>query len=199
MDRWQMKRSLKFWGWSVAILAAVATLLWAQLQPSGNNVTVVGPLTITGALPAGNNIIGQVSINQTTPGTTNGVQVNAALPAGTNILGWLRVIPAGCFGQSTPSNVRAAPVLTGGGSTLTPTTSCVLSCFVNNLTNSAVTIRLTDGQGTPVIWVGGNSDYSLTANSNANFPFTDGTIFTSGVIAIAGSANALNINCTVFQ
>ena len=38
-------------------------------------------------LTAGTAKVGQVSIDQTTPGTTNGVQVNAALPAGTNIVG----------------------------------------------------------------------------------------------------------------
>lgn len=32
-------------------------------------------------------LIGKVGIDQTTPGTTNGVQVNAALPAGTNAIG----------------------------------------------------------------------------------------------------------------
>lgn len=36
---------------------------------------------------AGSAIIGNVRIDQTTPGTTNGVQVNAALPAGTNVIG----------------------------------------------------------------------------------------------------------------
>lgn len=39
------------------------------------------------ALTAGTAIIGKVGIDQTTPGTTNGVQVNAALPAGTNSIG----------------------------------------------------------------------------------------------------------------
>jgi hypothetical protein len=39
------------------------------------------------ALAAGSAIIGKVGIDQTTPGTTNGVQVNAALPAGTNVIG----------------------------------------------------------------------------------------------------------------
>jgi hypothetical protein len=45
---------------------------------------------IVSALPAGTNIIGKVGIDQTTPGTTNGVQVNAsALPTGaaTNLTG----------------------------------------------------------------------------------------------------------------
>ena len=38
-------------------------------------------------LVAGSAIIGKVGIDQTTPGTTNGVQVNAALPTGTNSIG----------------------------------------------------------------------------------------------------------------
>jgi hypothetical protein len=45
-------------------------------------------LDVTGAIPAGSAIIGNVRIDQTTPGTTNGVQVNAALPAGTNVVGY---------------------------------------------------------------------------------------------------------------
>jgi hypothetical protein len=38
-------------------------------------------------IAAGTSIVGKVGIDQTTPGTTNGVQVNAALPAGTNLVG----------------------------------------------------------------------------------------------------------------
>lgn len=38
-------------------------------------------------LSAGSNLVGKVGIDQTTPGTTNGVQVNAALPIGTNSIG----------------------------------------------------------------------------------------------------------------
>ncbi len=34
-------------------------------------------VTISGALPAGSNIIGKVGIDQTTPGTTNGIVVNS--------------------------------------------------------------------------------------------------------------------------
>jgi hypothetical protein len=39
------------------------------------------------ALTTGSAVIGKVGIDQTTPGTTNGVQVNAALPAGSNVIG----------------------------------------------------------------------------------------------------------------
>lgn len=38
-------------------------------------------------LTAGSAKVGQVAIDQTTPGTTNGVQINAALPTGTNSIG----------------------------------------------------------------------------------------------------------------
>lgn len=42
---------------------------------------------INAAIPAGTALIGKVGIDQTTPGTTNGVQVNAALPAGSAVIG----------------------------------------------------------------------------------------------------------------
>jgi hypothetical protein len=48
-------------------------------------VTVSNDSTV--GLVAGAAIIGKVGIDQTTPGTTNGVQINAALPTGTNSIG----------------------------------------------------------------------------------------------------------------
>ena len=47
---------------------------------------------INAAIPAGAALIGKVGIDQTTPGTTNGVQVNAALPAGANNIGDVDVL-----------------------------------------------------------------------------------------------------------
>lgn len=47
---------------------------------------------VNAALPAGTNLLGKVGIDQTTPGTTNGVQINAALPAGTNTIGTVKTI-----------------------------------------------------------------------------------------------------------
>lgn len=51
------------------------------------NVKNSGTFAVQSTLQAGSAIIGNVRIDQTTPGTTNGVQVNSALPAGTNLLG----------------------------------------------------------------------------------------------------------------
>ena len=53
------------------------------------------PNVLNSDLPTGTNVIGGVSIDQTTPGTTNGVQVNAALPAGSNLIGKVDVNFAG--------------------------------------------------------------------------------------------------------
>jgi hypothetical protein len=55
------------------------------VNASGN--PIFAQITSLPALAAGSNIIGNVRIDQTTPGTTNGVQVNAALPAGSNSIG----------------------------------------------------------------------------------------------------------------
>jgi hypothetical protein len=57
----------------------------------------VGSADVSGANPlpvsvgAGSSIIGKVSIDQTTPGTTNGIQVNAELPSGTNKIGSINI------------------------------------------------------------------------------------------------------------
>lgn len=48
-----------------------------------------------------------VAIDQTTPGTTNGVQVNAALPAGTNTIGGVTQTPTTSGGTSISSNLVA--------------------------------------------------------------------------------------------
>jgi hypothetical protein len=59
-----------------------------KIDGSGTAVPVSGTVAVSSAvLGAGTAIIGKVGIDQTTPGTTNGVQVNAALPAGANIVG----------------------------------------------------------------------------------------------------------------
>lgn len=56
----------------------------ASAIPAGNNN--IGDVDVA-SIAAGANVIGKVGIDQTTPGTTNGVQVNAALPAGANNIG----------------------------------------------------------------------------------------------------------------
>jgi hypothetical protein len=85
------------------------------------------------------------------------------------------------------------------GTSVSSVTGCILECYVNNITNSAVTLRLADKTGTPIIWVGGNADFSIPANSNLgcggnNGMLISGVSFASGITAIAGTASALNLH-----
>lgn len=68
------------------------------------------------ALVAGTAVIGKVGIDQTTPGTTNGVQVVAALPAGTNNIGDVDVltIPGIVGTVADDATTPGAPVMIGG-------------------------------------------------------------------------------------
>ena len=63
---------------------------------------------VNATVQASSNIIGNVRIDQTTPGTTNGVQVNAALPAGTNLIGKTGI------DQSTPGTTNKVSIGTDG-------------------------------------------------------------------------------------
>jgi len=210
----------------IAILATDIPRTTAQVQGSGG-----ASVTVTAALPAGTNVIGKVGIDQTTPGTTNlvnigtngGVAINAALPAGTNVIGHViadsgsttavtalpalaggtnniglvRSIPSSCT-QSTNFSASTVGVATGAGTSVTSTTTCVTLVYVNNITNSAVTFRLADKTGTPIIWIGGNADFTIPANSNVTFPL-GGVTFTSGITAISGTASALNLQVNGLQ
>ncbi len=63
--------------------------------------------TLSGALPAGSNVIGNVGIDQTTPGTTNAVQLAAAIPAGTALIGKTGI------DQTTPGTTNAVAPISG--------------------------------------------------------------------------------------
>ena len=233
-------RSLPHWA-ALGIFIILAGIFFAQptksqLQQSGGPGSSV---TINAALPTGANVIGKVSIDQTTPGTTNLVSIGSsgtvglvagsavighvindassavighviadsgsttavtsmpALSGGTANVGYVRSLPSSCT-QSTNFTSSTVGVATGAGTSVTSTTTCVTLVYVNNITNSAVTFRLQDKTGTPIIWVGGNADFSIPANSNVTFPL-GGVSFASGITAIAGTASALNLQVSGVQ
>jgi hypothetical protein len=109
----------------------------------------------------------------------------------------VRTLPSACT-QSTNFSNSTAQVAISAGTTVTSTTTCVTSAYANNISNSPVTLRLADKQGTPVIWLGGNADFSIPANSNVKIPI-DGVTFTSGITAIAGTATAINLQINGVQ
>jgi hypothetical protein len=70
------------------------------LKVDGSAVTQPVSIATAPVLVAGSAIIGKVGIDQTTPGTTNGVQVNAALPAGSAVIGKVSI------DQTTPGTTN---------------------------------------------------------------------------------------------
>jgi len=136
----------------------------------------------------------------TLAGVTALGSITNALPAGTNLLGQIIAIPAGCSGSGTALvNHNTAGVAAGAGTSVSSVTGCVVECYVNNITNAQVTLRLADKAGTPVIWVGGGTDFGIPGNSSigcgANGGLDiSGIVFTSGMTAIAGTAAALNLH-----
>lgn len=89
--------------------AVPADATYVGMNVSGNLTGLTGTVNganvvVNAALPAGSAIIGKVGIDQTTPGTTNGVQVNAALPAGTAIIGKFGI------DQTTPGTTNGVQV-----------------------------------------------------------------------------------------
>jgi len=213
VPRWDaVKKSM----WRIAGTILLALLMntlvflptYAQLQQSGGNVIV------SGSLPAGTNVIGHVIVDTTSTtavtqatgtnlhavidsgavtATISGSISNTAfgVSGGTANIGLVRVIPSSCT-QSTNFTNSTAQVATGAGTTVTSTTTCVTYAYANNITNSPVTLRIADKQGSPVIWLGGNNDFTIPANSNLRIPI-DGVTFTSGITAIAGTSTAINL------
>jgi hypothetical protein len=88
----------------VTEIAAINTLL----KPASTLAAVTAVGSITNALPAGTNVIGKFGIDQTTPGTTNGVQINSAIPAGANVIGKVSI------DQTTPGTTNKVNIGTDG-------------------------------------------------------------------------------------
>lgn len=90
-------------------------------QTDANGRLIVSGAGGTWVLGAGTAIIGKVGIDQTTPGTTNGVQVNAALPAGANVIGHVIVDTTSTTAvtQATAANLNAT-VQPGNTANTTP-------------------------------------------------------------------------------
>lgn len=118
----------------------------APLTGSGgsSNVTITGPL---GPGTAASSVRTLAQIDQTTPGTTNGIQVNAALPAGANLIGKVGI------DQTTPGStngVNLAPT-SATGAAITPVVSSavesnhVLKASAGNLYGVTVTVGATSG------------------------------------------------------
>jgi hypothetical protein len=107
---------------ALALASPVAAAPCAQTSAAGfQDQAIVAGLnevcaylqTLATGSPSG---ISTVKIDQTTPGTTNGVQVNAALPAGANIVGKVGI------DQTTPGTTNKVDVGSFAGTVTAATT-----------------------------------------------------------------------------
>lgn len=137
------------------------------------------------ALTAGSAIIGNVRIDQTTPGTTNGVQVNAALPAGTNNIGdvdvlTLPALPAGTnnIGDVDVLSLPSLPAGTNGIGKLTANTGVTIGAVEIAAAQTLATVT-TVGTVTSVTAIanalpaGTNAIGKLAANSGVDIGDVD--------------------------
>lgn len=146
---------------------------------AANQATEIASLatiaTNTGAaIPAGSALIGKVGIDQTTPGTTNGVQVNAALPAGTNTVGTV--------GQ-LPYPIGAIPITASATGTTGATTA---------------TLAGTSGKTTYICWssVRANATAAATVTNTITGVVT-GTL--SAIMWVAPAASGLGIDEMIYN
>lgn len=111
-----------------------------------------------------------VKIDQTTPGTTNGVVVNAALPAGTNALGSVTISNANANGRAVPGS--SAPVVLNSMTYTAVAASQTATLFgatgasgdyldgvlIIPATAAAGVVTITDGSGSAItIFAGGGT------------------------------------------
>jgi hypothetical protein len=158
--------------------------------------------TISANLNAGANIVGKVGIDQTTPGTTNGVQVNAALPVGANVVGKVGI------DQTTPGTTNGVQVnaaLPAGANRIGKTTvrNSADSADIDPLADATFTGRInTQGQktmaaSTPVVLpsdqaaipvtVSGVATSANQTNGTQQTQITDGV---NGVAAVKAASTA---------
>lgn len=88
-------------------------------------------IPVAATIQAGTAIIGKVSIDQTTPGTTNGVQVNSsALPAGAATQTTLASIDTKTPTQGQALMASSSPVVIASNQSAVPTTDNTLDTFI---------------------------------------------------------------------
>lgn len=191
------------------VKCTTATCSVNEAQVSGTAVSVNNGTTDAGTqrvtlssdstgqvkLAAGVAIAGKVGIDQTTPGTTNGVQVNAALPAGSNVIGHVIAdtgsttavtsLPATPTGTNTIGSVK----VTDGTNTaqIDPCEAATRTTYVISITASTQVIAGTSAKQTYVCFI----QFALNATAD-NIALVEGTgsVCATGIAGMAGGTTA---------
>lgn len=172
-----------------AAMAASVPVVLASNQSS---------IPVAATLQAGAAIIGKVAIDQTTPGTTNGVQVNAALPAGTNVIGHVITDTGSTTAVTGTVAISAAslPLPTGAATETTlaklaVTQGSTTSGQSGTLTLGAVTTAAptyTTGQSSPL-----SLDTTGALRVNASVTTSVPTASTATLSNVASSASSVSL------
>jgi len=132
--------------------------------------TYIGDIKFGEALPAGSAIVGKVGIDQTTPGTTNGVQVNAALPAGDNNIGNIDVASIAA-GNNNIGDVDVASI--AGGTNVIGKVRMVTANGDEATHDTADAVKVCNPDGTNIGGTGGTAmtdDAAFTPGSSSITP-----------------------------
>lgn len=195
---WQATQPVSGTFWQATQPVSIATMpstpvtgtFWQATQP-------VSLATNTPTIAAGSAIIGKVGIDQTTPGTTNLVQVGGSLPTGANTIGAVNIAAAQTIAatQATAANLNATvtPVTpstsivnsaaTTNATLIKGSAGTVYSVTVSNAGAAAAFVKLYNLAAAPTV---GTSTIALTipvgASSVVNIPFGEnGVRFGTGI------------------
>lgn len=197
---------------STAVIGHVIVDTAPTTAVTGTFFQATQPVSIATApvLVAGSALIGKVGIDQTTPGTTNGVQINAALPAGSNVIGHVIVDTApttavtGTFFQATqPVSVAA---------TLTVNEVTATTANLTNVVSSGTSVTLLAlntgrygatfyNDSTQILYLkfgatASATSYTVQLASNGYYEIPGPRIYTGKIDGIWASANG---NCRVTE
>lgn len=166
-----------------------------QIVDGSGNVIASTSNALNVNLTAGSAVVGKVSIDQTTPGTTNGVQVNAALPAGTNAIGKLAANDGVDIGDVTVNNASGASAVNiqDGGNSITVDNGGTFAVQVNSAIPSGT--NLIGKVGIDQTTVGTTNAVSLAQVGATTVATGNGTV-SAGVqrVAIASDNTAFSVN-----
>lgn len=142
-------------------------------------------------LQAGTALIGKVGIDQTTPGTTNGVQVTAALPAGTNRIGSVRPVDSADADLTSAKATQTSRAV--GTQDLKDAGRTAISFYANNFASGTTTTE------TIITWNQSKGTAAVTG-STASYTITNGKTLRITGLSVGSRGNATaTIQSTVFN
>lgn len=192
------------WLAGIVIILWIAGSIMAQVVVSGSPSVTISNATLAVTQSGNWSVRAQDGAGNLLTSTAQALDINIktgsiantafALNAGSAIVGYARLMPPGCSTLSSDVVHDTVGVATGAGTSVSSVTGCIEKAYVTNITNATVTFRLADKTGTPIIWLGGNADFGILANSAVQLPGIEGITFANGITAIAGTASALNLH-----